>query len=59
MKFDQDLRRNFKKYDPSMKMEIFLHNSCKPLGEIDFDSDEEKGQLTWNFMAECEGMCGV
>jgi hypothetical protein len=59
VKFDQDLRHNFKKHDPSMKMEIFLHNSCKPLGEINFDNDEDKGQETWDFMSECMGMCGV
>jgi hypothetical protein len=42
-----------------MKMEVYLHNSCKPLDQIDFDSDEDKGQMTWDFKAECEGMCGV
>ena len=42
-----------------MKMEVFLHNSCKPLGEVDFDNDEDKGQLTWDFSAECEGLCGT
>ena len=40
-------------------MPVFLHSSCKPLDEVDLRTDEEKGQLTWDFMAECEGMCGV
>jgi hypothetical protein len=36
----------------------FLHNSCKPLDQIDFRSDVERGQgLLWD--DECEGMCGV
>jgi hypothetical protein len=36
----------------------FLHQSCKPLGEIDFRSDIERGQLMlWD--DECSGMCGV
>ncbi len=58
IKFDAEIRKLSKK-DRAMKMEAYLHRSCKPLGEIDFDSDEDKGQLTWDFMAECEGMCGV
>lgn len=58
IKFDAEIRELSKK-DRAMKMEAYLHRSCKPLGEIDFDSDEDKGQLTWDFMAECEGMCGV
>jgi hypothetical protein len=48
-----------KYHNKRMKMEVYLHNSCKPLGEIDFDSDEQKGQQVWDFQAECEGMCGV
>ena len=36
----------------------FFHSSLKPLDEVDFRSDVEKGQLTlWN--EECEGMCGI
>jgi hypothetical protein len=57
--FDKDLRSVHKNHNKRMKMEVFLHDSCEPLDEIDFDSDEDKGQLTWDFMAECEGMCGV
>jgi hypothetical protein len=57
--FEKELRQSFKDNDPAMKMEIYLHNSCEPLGEIDFDSDEDKGQLTWDFQSECSGMCGV
>jgi hypothetical protein len=56
--FDLAIREQFKK-DPVHKMDVFLHRSCKPLSEIDFDSDEQKGQMTWDFKAECDGMCGV
>ena len=59
IQFDEDIRSAYKKYDKNMKMSVYLHNSCKPLAEIDFDSDEQKGQMTWDFQAECEGMCGV
>jgi hypothetical protein len=57
--FDKQLRTVHKNHNKRLKMDVFLHNSCEPLDEIDFDSDEDKGQLTWDFMAECEGMCGV
>jgi len=59
VKVDRDLRRNYRKNDQYTKMEVYLHKSCKPLGEIDFDSDEDKGQQVWDFSAECEGMCGL
>lgn len=56
--FDHKLREIAKK-DRVLKMTVFLHGSCKPLDEIDFDSDEQKGQQVWDFQAECEGMCGI
>jgi hypothetical protein len=59
IKFDKDIRQSYKDNDPTMKMEVYLHNSCEPLDEIDFDSDEDKGQLTWDFKSECSGLCGV
>ena len=59
IRFDQEIRDAYKQNDKQMKMEIYLHNSCKPLSEIDFDSDEDKGQQVWDFKSECEGMCGI
>jgi len=59
IKFDEQIRDAYKKNDRQMKMEIYLHNSCKPLSEISFDNDIDKGQAVWDFMSECEGMCGV
>lgn len=36
----------------------YLHSSRKPLSEVDFRNDFERGQLSlWD--DECEGMCGV
>ncbi len=35
----------------------FLHNTCKPLSEVDFSNAEDRGQLS--FLDECEGMCGI
>jgi hypothetical protein len=35
-----------------------IHRSLKPLGEVDFLSDVDRGQLLlWNDV--CTGMCGV
>lgn len=58
VEFDAKIRELGKK-DRALSMDVYVHNSCKPLSEIDFDSDEQKGQMTWDFKAECEGMCGV
>ena len=57
--FDKKLRAAHTNHNKRMNMEVYLHNSCKPLDEVDFDSDEDKGQQTWDFQAECEGMCGI
>lgn len=36
----------------------YLHRTCKPLSEVDFSTEEDRGQLNM-FNNECEGMCGV
>ena len=36
----------------------YIHRSCKPLGDVDLSTEEERGQLNL-FNNECEGMCGV
>lgn len=36
----------------------FMHRSLKPLGEVDFSTDRDRGQGDL-FVNECEGMCGV
>lgn len=59
IEFDKLLRMTHRYHNKRLNMEVYLHNSCKPLDEIDFDNDEQKGQMTWDFQAECEGMCGV
>ena len=37
---------------------LYLHRSCLPLDQVDFFTDEDRGQLNM-FNNECEGMCGV
>lgn len=36
----------------------FMHRSCKPIDQVDFSTDEDRGQLNM-FINECEGMCGT
>lgn len=58
VKFEKDLqlaKKNSEEFDSTQ----FLHHSCKPLDEIDFRSDVERGQGLLDFQDECEGMCGV
>lgn len=41
-----------------LKSKEFLHSSRVPLDQVDFSTDEDRGQLNL-FNNECEGMCGV
>lgn len=43
----------------SRQSEYFVYRSCKPLDQIDFRSDVERGQGLFDFGDECDGMCGV
>jgi len=36
----------------------YIHRSLKPLDQVDFSTDEDRGQLNM-FNNECEGMCGL
>jgi hypothetical protein len=42
----------------NIKDNLYLHKSCKPLDEVEFDKKENDKQLDM-FNNECEGMCGV
>ena len=42
-----------------MRGQQFAHRSLKPLDEVDLSTDIERGQGAFNFINECEGMCGV
>ncbi len=57
VKFEQEVQAAHAQ-DEVMKSFPFLHKSCKPLNQVDFRSDVERGQqLLWD--DECEGMCGI
>lgn len=59
VEFDKVIRAKYKENNKSMNMEVYLHSLCQPLDKIDFDSDEDKGQMGFDFNSECEGMCGI
>lgn len=59
VKFDRDYRA-IKAKTNNIAGQPFLHSSLKPLDEVDFSTDVEKGQgILDGFNAECEGHCGV
>lgn len=53
---DRLIRRSTQ--DRGMRGEQFMHPSLRPLDQVDFSTDEDRGQLNM-FNNECEGMCGV
>ncbi len=57
VQFEKDLQA-VKRETDNMRGIPFLHDSLKPLDQVDFSTEEERGQLNM-FNNECEGMCGV
>lgn len=37
----------------------YLHRTLVPLDQVDFSTDDDRGQGVFDFQAECEGMCGI
>lgn len=59
VKFDNDYRAT-KIATKNINGLPYLHSSLKPLGEVDFSTDTERGQgMLSGFGNDCEGMCGV
>ena len=54
VQFDKALRTKTTKKNSV----LYLHKSCKPLDEVDLQTEEDKGQGTL-FDNECQGMCGL
>lgn len=52
VEFDASIRKT-----GGMRGDVFLHRSCKPLDQIDFRTDADRGQLDM-FQQECLGLCG-
>ena len=55
VEFDEAIRNQPRVKDG----QAFLHRSCKPLAEVNLQTDVEQGQDLLGFMGECDGMCGV
>lgn len=47
-----------KNKDKNITDEIFLHRSCKPIDEVDFEEKSPQLDLFYGFSNECEGYCG-
>ena len=58
VQFERDVQAEAE-CDPAKNRIPFLHKICMPLDQIDFRTDIELGQLTFDWQDECEGMCGV
>lgn len=56
-KFERDLQE-VKRRSTNLNVVPFLHGSLKPLDQVDFTTDVQRGQIDF-FQNECEGMCGV
>lgn len=58
---DRAIRDKNSRAAMAFRDQMWLHRSCKPLGEIDFDVNPRDlpGQAVFGFNSECEGMCGV
>lgn len=58
---DRAIRDKHARAAQGFRDQMWLHRSCKPLEEIDFDANPKDlpGQALFGFAAECEGMCGV
>lgn len=52
--FDEAIRRGL----PGLTRPAFVHDSLRPLAEVDLSTPEDHGQVNL-FENECEGMCGV
>jgi hypothetical protein len=52
--FDKSIRTGL----PGLKQNAFVHDSLRPLDEVDFRTAEDLGQIN-AFGNECDGVCGV
>jgi len=58
VKFERDYQAVKKTTLCDKNVQFFLHSKRVPLDQVDFSTEEERGQLNM-FNNECEGMCGV
>jgi hypothetical protein len=58
VEFDKTYRRLQNENPGGLRIEVYLHKSCKPLDQVDF-TDKDASQTNFDFKSECEGMCGI
>jgi hypothetical protein len=58
VEFDKTYRRLQNENPGGLRIEVYLHKSCKPLDQVDF-TDKDANQIDFDFSSECEGMCGL
>jgi hypothetical protein len=59
VEFDETFRRLQNENPGGFRLEVYLHRTLQPLGQVDFTTPSEDAQLGFDFQSECEGMCGV
>lgn len=58
VQFERDYQATKKTTLRDKNVSFFLHSKRIPLDQVDFSTEEERGQINL-FNNECEGMCGV
>jgi hypothetical protein len=56
--FDHEARE-LRKTSHSLDSECYVHRSLIPLDQVDFRNGRDHGQQVFDWLDECEGMCGV
>jgi hypothetical protein len=59
VEFDEAMRLGLDEYDEVVRDKAYIHRSLKPLKDIEFVSGVPDPQISFSFLDECEGMCGV
>ena len=57
-KFEEELQA-VKAGTDNFESTPYLHRSCQNIRDVDLRTDLDKGQESFGFLAECEGMCGL
>jgi hypothetical protein len=60
LRIDEGLRDSSWACTRGMRQQMFLHDSRKPLAEVDLhEKDERTAQSQFGFLQECDGMCST
>jgi hypothetical protein len=59
VEIDRALRTTGTVANRDMRQVMYLHDSCRPLEEVELKEDPRERQMPMSFYKECEGVCGV